>query len=296
MTNRPINQDELCEISNFIQVNFNKLSLSCSTKKQNHNTVSALPTKLAYLVLSFHFLIGNHLVAQVDTKAIIPRIVNEADINKAEPFTQIVFNHEKFSQAEPQPKEKKKQHEDSNAKNTTLLEEANQRYRVLRFLWINTIILFLITIAYILRKKEKQQNTWRKTFANEGKIELIQRIRDEHNALILKNTLKDKVDESTIDKVIKDLQLSSNNTFDEDFLLVYHKVDNEFFPRLRKKHASLTKHEQVLCGMIRMGLDSKQIAHITFRTPESIHVARCRLRKRLEIKPKEDLNRHLQRI
>lgn len=145
-----------------------------------------------------------------------------------------------------------------------------------------------------MRNKEKRQAVIHKTLAKAGKSELIQRMRSEHDSQIIKTNLKDKVDENTVDKVINDLKLSSKNTFDDDFLMIYHKVDEEFFPKLRKKHPNLTKHDQVLAGMIKMGLDSKQIAHITFRTPESIHVARSRLRKKLGMKAKEDLGLYLQ--
>jgi len=201
-----------------------------------------------------------------------------------------------FSLAKFLLKEEKNQLEKSNEQKNDLLKAAEQKYKVFRFLWLIVILLFLITIAYFLKNKEKRQTLFNQTLAKDSKRELIQRMRTEHNSQIIKSNLKDKVDESTIDKVIKDLNLSSNNTFDEDFLMIYHKTDEEFFPKLRRKYPCLTKHDQVLCGMIRMGLDSKQIAHITFRSPQSIHVARSRLRKKLVMMAKQDLGLYLQRI
>ncbi|MCF8230552.1 MAG: hypothetical protein K9J27_00080 [Bacteroidales bacterium] len=256
----------------------------------------ALPIKLTYLVFSFYFLLGNSLFAQDYTRAINARIKTQTTTTKVKTINKLAYNQKRTSLAKPRIKEEKERLKNSNEKNNNLLEAVNQRYRVLRVLWLSIIILFLITIAYFLKKKEKQQNIFRNTFAKDGKSELIQRMRNEHNAQVIRNNLKEKADGATIDKVIKDLQLSSNNTFDEDFLMIYHKVDEEFFPKLRKKHPSLTKHDQVLCGMIKMGLDSKQIAHITFRSPESIHVARSRLRKKLAIMAKEDLGLYIQRI
>lgn len=208
-----------------------------------------------------------------------------------------VYDEEKlFSLAELQLVKEKAQLEKYIEQKDEQFKVEKKQYTIVRFFWYAIILMFLFTIVYLLRNKEKRQMLFRKALAKDSKNELIQRMRTEHDTQIIKTNLKDKVDEYTVNKIINDLTLSSKNTFDDDFLMIYHQVDEEFFPRLRKKHPNLTKHDQVLCGMIKMGLDSKQIAHITFRTPESIHVARSRLRKKLGMTAKEDLGLYLQRI
>lgn len=206
-----------------------------------------------------------------------------------------VYDKEKmFSLAELRLEKEKQQLEGAMEQKQKELRTQEKRYNITRIVGYIIVFLFLITVAYLLRNKEKQKAVFHKTITKAGKSELIQRMRTEHDTQIIKTNLKDKVDEYTVDKVINDLKLSSKNTFDDDFLMIYHKVEEEFFQKLRKKHPNLTKRDQVLCGMIKMGLVSKQIALITFRTPESIHVARSRLRKKLEMKAKHDLGLYLQ--
>ncbi len=274
--------------------------------------MSAIRTGLILLVLSFCALWGNITFAQDDVANLKDRINAETGIAKAEALNQFV---EELKSAfillysdeidDYKRSERKLHHEiygvkkirtvkKSTDQTKAPLEAAENRYIIFRYVWLAVIIFFLFTIAYILKKKEKRQILFRQELAKDSKSELIQRMRTEHNSQIIKTNLKDLVDGNTIDKIIHDLKISSKNTFDEDFLIIYHKLDEEFFPNLRKKHSNLTKHDQVLCGMIKMGLDSKQIAHITFRTPESIHVARSRLRKKLGMKAKEDLGLYLQ--
>lgn len=265
-----------------------KTTIKTETGIPKAEALNQLAYKLTDSVANFYSFRGRtfSLIDRDDTE------LNEQDYRR---LHEKDYNEEKkISLAELRLKKEKDQLEKSNEQKNELLKAAEQKYKVFRFLWLTIIILFLFTIAYFLRNKERRQAMFRKALAKDSKNELIQRMRTEHNSQIIKNNLKDKVDEYTIDKVIKDLKLSSNNTFDEDFLMIYHKVDDEFLPNLRKKHPDLTKHDQVLCGMIKIGLDSKQIAHITFRTPESIHVARSRLRNKLGMKAKEDLGLYLQ--
>ena len=208
---------------------------------------------------------------------------------------QILNKEQLFSIAELQLKKEKSALEEIINQREKLLAEEQGRFRFNQTIWIIVVILFALGLIILFLNRRKLSVLLKASTNQSGKSELIQRMRSEHDLQIVKSNLE-KVDSQTAGKIIQELKLSSKNTFDEDFLLIYQKVDKDFFPSLRKKHPKLTRHDQVLCGMINMGLDSKQIAHITFRTPESIHVARSRLRKKLGLKQSENLTVYLQSI
>ena len=208
-----------------------------------------------------------------------------------------ILNKEKlFSIAELRLKKEKAHLEEIITQKETKLAAEQGRIRFTQTIWIAIIIVLGSGLGILVWNRRKLHSLLVSATNQSGKSELIQRMRTEHNLQIVQSNLVNKVDPQIAEKIISELKSSSKNTFDEDFLLIYQKVDKNFFPRLRKKHPNLTRHDQVLCGMINMGLDSKQIAHITFRTPESIHVARSRLRKKLGLEQPENLSVYLQNM
>jgi DNA-binding CsgD family transcriptional regulator len=85
------------------------------------------------------------------------------------------------------------------------------------------------------------------------------------------------------------LELQSNldtdiwKTFEERFIAV-HK---EFYEKLNSNFPLLTKNDKKLCALLRLNMSTKDIATITHQNPNSIEVARTRLRKKLNISNKE---------
>jgi DNA-binding CsgD family transcriptional regulator len=53
---------------------------------------------------------------------------------------------------------------------------------------------------------------------------------------------------------------------------------------------ALTPNERKLCALLRSGLSSKDIAILTFQNPQSVDVARYRLRKKLNMANEENLS------
>lgn len=74
-----------------------------------------------------------------------------------------------------------------------------------------------------------------------------------------------------------------------DALLGLHGVDEAFFETVRTKWPNLTKKQQQLCGMIRAGLETSQIAHLLGITPNAVLTQRKRMRKRMELSSGENL-------
>ena len=74
-------------------------------------------------------------------------------------------------------------------------------------------------------------------------------------------------------------------TFEERFKNAF----DEFYSLLLKKYPNLTLNERKLCALLRLELSSKDIAILTFQNPQSIDVARYRLRKKLGLSTEENL-------
>ena len=74
------------------------------------------------------------------------------------------------------------------------------------------------------------------------------------------------------------------------------KLHPGFFKRLELKHPRLSFKEKKLCASVRLGLSSKEIAGLNNITPQSVEVARVRLRKKLKLTGKIRLSQYLESI
>ncbi len=73
-------------------------------------------------------------------------------------------------------------------------------------------------------------------------------------------------------------------------------VNSEFYERLLSNFPELTKSEVELCGLLKLNLSSKEISALKGISQESVKMARYRLRKKLKLKPEEDIYKSLSRI
>jgi CheY-like chemotaxis protein/DNA-binding CsgD family transcriptional regulator len=86
------------------------------------------------------------------------------------------------------------------------------------------------------------------------------------------------------------------NTIDiswKEFEMRFENVYEEFYKALAAKHSDLTPNEKKLCALLRMGLNSKEIAALTFQDAKSVDMARYRLRKKFELPTNENLPDYL---
>lgn len=66
-------------------------------------------------------------------------------------------------------------------------------------------------------------------------------------------------------------------------------VEDDFYRRLRERYPGLTRKQERLCGLLRSGLDSKEIALLMELGPDGVKAQRKRLRKRLGLEQEESL-------
>ncbi len=117
--------------------------------------------------------------------------------------------------------------------------------------------------------------------------------------LILQDVLKEikemeNQDSRHIKKRLVDLKIQIINALSSDsdwenFKIFFEKVNANFFSRLKEKYPDLTKTDEKLCALIRLNMNINEAASVLNVNYNSIRIARYRLRKKMNLKPEEDL-------
>lgn len=78
-----------------------------------------------------------------------------------------------------------------------------------------------------------------------------------------------------------------------DFRRVFEQVHQRFFDLLQTHHPGLTEAETRLCALLKLGLPSSEMAAILGISPDSLRIARYRLRKKLGLTKGDDLRGYI---
>ncbi|MFN8714891.1 MAG: tetratricopeptide repeat protein [Bacteroidota bacterium] len=76
----------------------------------------------------------------------------------------------------------------------------------------------------------------------------------------------------------------------------FAQVHISFFDELKKHLPDISAGEQRLCALLRMNIEPKEVATVLGITPDSLRIARYRLRKRLKITGKDNLSEFLGKL
>jgi DNA-binding CsgD family transcriptional regulator len=120
------------------------------------------------------------------------------------------------------------------------------------------------------------------------KKEFLLKITDELNKL--NKSGKDTIETSELKKILR--SLSSEEKLDEEwkqFSIHFNNVHSNFLITLKNKFPNLNTHELKLCAYLRMNLTSKEMAQLMSISVRGVEINRYRLRKKLQLQPKEDL-------
>lgn len=100
-----------------------------------------------------------------------------------------------------------------------------------------------------------------------------------------------------LQKLISEVSRDNGPLLWKEFELRFSNVHNEFYERLKERAPDLTPAEIKVCSFLKLGLNSKEISALLFKTPASIEVDRARIRKKLGLtKSKKNLNKYLSDI
>jgi tetratricopeptide (TPR) repeat protein len=107
--------------------------------------------------------------------------------------------------------------------------------------------------------------------------------------LIQSKLLFKKENQKIIDEIIRDLQSSTDDDVWTEFEIRFQQVHTDFYTKLNERFPNLSANEKRLSAFLRLNMSTKEISAITYQSPNSITVARSRLRKKLELDTDENL-------
>lgn len=158
----------------------------------------------------------------------------------------------------------------------------------LLFIGLLAVFIFLyIAIPYRTRKK----NTKRRHLRLNRKLDNFERLekkQKEERIKGLKNE-NNKLQTSLKEDLSKILNAKYNEIDLEIFYSNFEKLYPNFKETLYNIAPNLTANELKLAAFLRLNLSSKEISKLLNINPESVNKARYRLRKKVQLPPKEDL-------
>lgn len=106
----------------------------------------------------------------------------------------------------------------------------------------------------------------------------------------------DKKGSELIKAIIKRFGINSGENIWQEFETRFENVYETFYKKLSQQFTELTPGDRKLCALLRLNLSSKDIAALTFQNPQSVDMARYRLRKKLNLGPDVNLTDFLMAI
>lgn len=146
------------------------------------------------------------------------------------------------------------------------------------------------------KQLENEKNNLKEEIKNKT-IELATKAKEDEDKNRLLSTINEKILEIENNPNISKIRLGEIRrtlktyleTDDHTFEIQMDELHQEFFKAMRKKFPNLSIYDLRLCAYLKIGLNSKEMADIFQVLPSSINVSRSRLRKKLGLKPEDDL-------
>jgi DNA-binding CsgD family transcriptional regulator len=177
------------------------------------------------------------------------------------------------------------------------MEDGGDTYLFSKSLYYNSeldpvgILCIIIDITEIKKLHRKLMDGKRKELISSS-LRLIQ-INEINNQLIKElaslNQYTSQKGSEMIRKIIKEFSLNIGDGVWKDFEARFEQVYEGFYQQLLKQFPDLTPGERKLSAFLRMNISTKDIAIITMQNPQSVDMARYRLRKKLKLETDENL-------
>ncbi|MGY6647533.1 hypothetical protein [Wenyingzhuangia sp. IMCC45574] len=187
----------------------------------------------------------------------------------------------------------------SNQKiNFQRLKISEIEHRILSFkiyLILGVFIIVLLGVFIWIKARSKkhqleQEESEKKIEANnkELTINTLKLIEKEEIISTLKSQLLETDKSSSTKSLIKSIDKNSGNLW-EDFNQRFTSLNKGFYERLQKKVPDLSAAELKLCALIKLNFTGKEMAYLLGISLGSVHVARHRLRKKINLDRKTNL-------
>lgn len=183
--------------------------------------------------------------------------------------------------------------------------EKSRRNIILLVVAIVFLLLGLVIVSLFLklsRNKTKQAELEQENLRHELDMRnkeltthLMYQVKNNEFILNISNKLKDLYktskpeNKSLLNEVIREMELDSSTDQWEEFEVRFQQVHTDYYKNLGKKFPDLSSNELRLCAFLRLNMNTKDIAAITYQSTNSITVARWRLRQKFGLNKEESL-------
>ncbi|MEF9950912.1 MAG: hypothetical protein RR752_06995, partial [Mucinivorans sp.] len=195
-------------------------------------------------------------------------------------------------------------------KSSRELKIKSQHQIILSLIVVSILIILLAVALYWsgrLRKrvlKLEIANINRELEANQkamavAKLKLVQNAeRDLHNVKMLEDIGNSTMGEgkNNVNSLISNYKLQANHSNWEEFETLFTKIHKPFWDELNDINPTLTPNERKLCAFLKLNMNNKDIALITFQSEEALKKSRLRLRKKLNLDRSINLTTFIQNI
>ncbi|WP_111706817.1 hypothetical protein [Lutibacter citreus] len=182
-------------------------------------------------------------------------------------------------------------------------DKAKFRLKLLVGILILLVVIGFVTFRLIFRMKRMSQEQNQENEKNEAILEVknkelttnaLQLIEKEHLVKELLESLK--INDPENFKVLNRKYKHSNKKIWNDFHLRFSQTNTTFYKKLHKLNPELTTTDLKHCALIKLNFDSKEMSHLLGISLNSVHVARSRIRKKLDLRRDESLSNHLSKL
>ena len=188
-----------------------------------------------------------------------------------------------------------------------LLNQKKQKENRYLIILIIGLVIILITSAIVfclIRKNLKQKNSLKEIDNQLLSERILHKNKELSTAIahsVAYNDVLESVKKALSSENKKDAIDIINANIDTEkswhnFLLNFNQLYPNFFSELKQKHPTLTENETKLSALLMMGLKSKEIAAVLNIALSSVNKSRQRLRKKLQLRPEEDIAAYINGI
>jgi len=191
-------------------------------------------------------------------------------------------------------------------------EKKDEKHRINLIILLSFLIgLFFLVILLILllklsrnkaRQAEMEQENLRNKLDLRNKeltTQLMYQVKNNEFILKISQKLTELLQKATpenktiLNELIREIEKDGSTSQWDNFEIRFHQVHTGFYKNLTKQYPDLTSNELRLCAFLRLNMNTKDIASITYQTTNSITVARWRLRQKFGLKKEESLPSYL---
>lgn len=221
-------------------------------------------------------------------------------LNTKDNIRKLAFQEAQFRHDEELLIEKQEREKEATQNNLYLLIAISA---IISLVLLSAVLSLLLKLGRNkIRQGELEQNNLRHELEVRNKeltTHLMYQVKNNEFILNISKKLKEVLSKASpenkglINGLIKEIELDSHPGQWEEFEVRFQQVHTDFYKNIGKEFPDITLNELRLCAFLRLNMNTKDIAAITYQSTNSITVARWRLRQKFDLNKEESLSTFL---